>query len=222
MSMLSGSGLGQGDGRRRRHPIATGILLLLMMVVIFGATFGAVRLLRGGSSTPSASPGSSTPKPCVTATVRPGVVLPKPGTITANVYNSSDRRGLARTTADTLTGRGFVVARVANDPLAKGLTTIGEIRYGPKGKANAQLMAFYIVGATLVADKRADASIDVVVGGAFVAVADQATVTKALAKPVVTTTGPGCATPKPSTKPSTKPSAKPSSKPSGSPTPTPS
>ena len=55
MSMLSGSVLGpSGDGPRKRHPVATGAIVVLMMVVLFGATFGAVRLLRG-SSTPEAN-----------------------------------------------------------------------------------------------------------------------------------------------------------------------
>jgi LytR cell envelope-related transcriptional attenuator len=217
MSMLSGTVLGPGgEGPRRRHPVATGILLLLMMAVIFGATFGAVRLLRGGSSTPDASPTSASPQPCATTTVRPGLVLPKPGTVTTNVYNATDRAGLARRTADQLTARGFVVSRVANDPLGKTVPGVAEIRFGPAGKTNAQLMGFYIVGATKVADKRTDDSIDVVTGVKFVAVADQKTVTAALAKPVVTTSGAGCPSPSAAKPVPSGGTAKPSPSPSAS------
>jgi hypothetical protein len=200
VSMLSGSVLGpSGDGPRRRHPVATGFLVLLMMAVLFGATFGAVRLLKGDGATPSASGSSSAP--CVTATATPGATLPKPATVTANVYNATDRAGLARSTAATLRTRGFGIGSIANDPLGKSLTNVAEIRYGAKGKDNALLMRYYVVGATLVLDQRTDTTVDVVLGLKFRAIPDQAAVDKALAKPVVVTSGAGC--PSPSAKPAT-------------------
>jgi hypothetical protein len=194
MSMLSGSVLGSsGDGPRRRHPVATGFLVLLMMAVLFGATFGAVRLLKGGDGTPTAS--GSSPAPCVTTTVTPGKTLPKPATVTANVYNATDRAGLARTTAATLKTRGFGIGSIANDPLGKSLTNVAEIRYGANGKDNALLMRYYVVGATLVLDQRTDTTVDVVLGLKFKAIPDQTTIDKALAKPVVVTSGAGCPSP---------------------------
>jgi hypothetical protein len=196
MSMLSGTVLGpSGDGPRKRHPVATGFIVLLMMGVLFAATFGAVRLLKGTDSpTPTASD-TSTPGPCVTTTVRPGLVLPKPGTVKTNVFNATTRAGLARKTANDLKSRGFQLGTIANDPLGKALTNVGEIRYGAKGKDNALLMRFYIPGAVLVLDARTDATIDVVTGLKFVAVAPQKTVTAALAKPVPVASGDGCASP---------------------------
>ena len=214
MSMLSGTVLGpSGDGPRRRHPVATAAIVILMMAVLFGATFGAVRLLKGSSDpTPSAS--SSSPAPCVTTTVSPGVVLPKPGTVTSHVYNATTPAGLARTTAAALTARGFKVGTVANDPLGKSLTNVGEIRYGAAGKDNAALMRFYVPGAELVLDQRTDATIDLVLGLKFTSVATQKAVTAALAKPVVVTDGAGCPTPTP--KPSGSGSAKASTSPKAS------
>jgi hypothetical protein len=205
MSMLSNSVLSNGDGPRRRHPAATTAIVVLMMLVLFGAAFGAVRLVRGGGDSPDA--GATTPGPCVTTTVRPGLVLPKPGQVTANVFNATSRAGLARRTSDQLKSRGFVIAKVANDPLGKSLTTVAEIRYGPAGLANAQLMRYYVQGATLVLDKRADATVDVVLGAKFVAITPQPVVDTNLAKPVPTASGAGCASPtaKPTTKPTTKP-----------------
>jgi len=209
MSMLSGQGLGPaGGGSRRRHPVATGILIVLMMLVLFGATFGAVRLLKGdGGASPGASESSAVP--CVSATVTPGTALPKPATVTANVYNATDRAGLARSTARTLRTRGFGIGSVANDPLGKTITTVGEIRYGAKGKDNALLMRYYIVGATLVQDQRNDATVDVALGQKFQGIPDQKVIDAALAKPVVVATGNGC--PNPTVKPAGKsPSAVPS------------
>lgn len=208
MSMLSGSVLGpSGDGPRKRHPVATGAIVVLMMIVLFGATFGAVRLLRGGS-TPDAS--GPTAAPCVTSTVRPGLVLPKPATVTVNVYNATDRAGLAKRTAAVLKTRGFGIGKIANDPLGKSLTNVGEIRYGPAGKANAQLVAYYVPGAVLVADQRTDATVDFVIGAKFKAIPPQKTVDAALAKPVPVASGDGCTTPTPSTKPSGSKSPSPS------------
>ena len=209
MSMLSGQGLGpSGTGSRRRHPVATGALIVLMMLVLFGATFGAVRLLKGdGGGVPDAS--GSSAAPCVSTTVTPGTALPKPATVTANVYNATDRAGLARTTATTLRTRGFGIGSVANDPLGKTITTIGELRYGAKGRDNALLLRYYVVGATLVEDQRNDATVDVVLGLKYKGIPDQKVVDAALAKPVVVASGNGC--PSPTAKPVTRsPGATPS------------
>ena len=194
MSMLSGSGLGQGDGRRRRHPLATGFLIVAMMAVLFGATFGAIRLIKGdGGAEASASSGS--PTPCVSTTVTPGAALPKPATVTANVYNATDRAGLGardrehaqdarvRHRLDRERPLGQVAHDDRRDPLRH------------QGKDNALLMRYYIVGATLVPDQRTDATIDVVLGAKYKAIPDQKVINAALAKPVVVASGAGCPTP---------------------------
>lgn len=205
MSMLSGQGLGPtGDRPRRRHPLATTIIVVLMMAVLFGATFGIVRLLRGSGSD-QASPGATSPAPCVTTTVVPGVALPKPGQVSSNVYNSTNRAGLAKRTAADLGSRGFKIGRVANDPLGRSIAGVAEIRYGTAGLANAQLMRYYILGAVLVQDARTDATIDVVLGQKFKAVTPQKAVDAALKKPTPVASGAGC--PSPSTKTATKPAS---------------
>ena len=212
MSMLSGQGLGPtGDRPRRRHPVTTTIIVVLMMVVLFGATFGIVRLLRGGGSD-SASPGPTSPAPCVTTTVVPGVALPKPGQVSSNVYNATNRAGLAKRTAAELGSRGFKIGRVANDPLGRSIAGVAEIRYGTAGLANAQLMKYYIVGAVLVQDARTDATIDVVLGQKFKVVTPQAKVDAALKQPTPVASGAGCASPAPSG--STKPAGSASPSPS--------
>jgi len=198
MSMLSGTVLGpSGDGPRKRHPIGTAIIVLLMMGVLFAATFGAVRLLKGNDAASPTTSASTTPGPCVTTTVRPGVVLPKPGTVKTNVFNATTRAGLARKTANELKLRGFPIGTIANDPLGKTLATVGEIRYGPKGKDNALLMRFYLPGTDLTLDARTDATIDVVLGAKYVAVAPQKSVNAELAKPVPVASGSGCTSPGP-------------------------
>jgi hypothetical protein len=215
MSMLSGTVIGpSGGGPRRRRPWATGILIVLMMAVVFGGTYGAVVLLRGGGNEPgpgSSGGSSATPDTCVTVTVTPGAALPEPATVTVNVYNATDRSGLARTTADELKAREFGIGAVANDPLGKSIAGVAEIRYGVDGADNAKLLRYYAPKAKLVQDKRTDATVDLVLGEQWKAVAPQKAVDAALAKPVASP-GPGCPTPSKSAKPSK--SASPSATPS--------
>ncbi|MFC6239750.1 LytR C-terminal domain-containing protein [Longivirga aurantiaca] len=215
MSMLSGTVIGpSGGGPRRRRPWATGLLVVLMMAVVFGGTYGAVVLLRGGGNEPGpGSSSSSTPDTCVTVTVTPGAALPEPATVTVNVYNATDRSGLARATADELKAREFGIGAVANDPLGKTVAGVAEIRYGESGLDNAKLLRFYAPKAKLVKDKRTDATVDLVLGEKWKAVAPQKAVDAALAKPVASP-GPGC--PTPSKPASGTASASPSATPSAS------
>jgi hypothetical protein len=187
-------------------------LIGLALVLLFGAGFGLSRLIRnasnGGDAAPTTGSSQSTnnPEPCITTTVIPGADLPKPDTVTTNVYNATDRAGLAASTGDELKSRGFLIGTVANDPKAKTVTGVAEIRYGTKGELAAKLMTFYIPGATLVNDGRGDTTIDTVLGAAFVSVAAQSEVDKALAEPSPSASGAGCsssATPMDSSEPST-------------------
>jgi hypothetical protein len=187
-------------------------LIGLALVLLFGAGFGLSRLIRnasnGGDAAPTTGSSQSTnnPEPCITTTVIPGADLPKPDTVTTNVYNATDRAGLAASTGDELKSRGFLIGTVANDPKAKTVTGVAEIRYGTKGELAAKLMTFYIPGATLVNDGRGDTSIDTVLGAAFVSVAAQSEVDKALAEPSPSASGAGCsssATPMDSSEPTT-------------------
>ena len=211
---MSSSAPGPRSSRRqptRRTPWLGVVLIGLALVLLFGAGFGLSRLIRNASSGGDASPttGSSqstnNPEPCITTTVIPGADLPKPDTVTTNVYNATDRAGLAASTADALKGRGFLIGTVANDPQAKTIAGVAEIRYGTKGELAAKLMSFYLPGAALVNDGRADTSIDTVLGAAFVSLAPQADVDKALTEPSPSASGPGCTTsaaPMDSTEPS--------------------
>jgi len=177
------------------------VILVVLLMLIVGVAAYFVGSYFGNRATPNtalpigtnstAATTSADAVPCVTATTIPGKSLPKPSAVALNVYNGTDRAGLARKTADTMKDRGFKVGKVANDPLGKTVTSTAEIRYGGTGLAAAQLVRFYVPGAVLVKDSRKDASVDLVVGAAFKGVAEQSAVDTALAKPVVVP-GPGC------------------------------
>lgn len=186
MSTLSPSG-GPPAGRSRTSTVA---LVVVMAVLLFAAGVALSWFLRGNGGTNQASGPSPSPE-CTTTTAKP-VALPKPGQVSVNVYNSTDRTGLAASTAATLQERGFVVGTVANDPLGTTVAGTAEIRYGPKGEDEAKLVQYYFAGSKLVLDDRKDTSVDVSLGEKFKQVRPQAAVDQAIAEPVVTTTGPGC------------------------------
>ena len=195
--------------RRRQSPVVAIVLVVVGMVILFGAGYGLSRIIQGASSGDASSSSTATggdtstatsePQPCVTVTVTPGAGLPSAAQVTTNVYNATDRTGLAATTAEELQVRGFVIGAIDNDPLSKTVTGVAEIRHGPSGESAAQLMAFYLPGAELVNDGRKDATIDTVLGAAYTEVAPQSEVDASLASPSPSPSGPGCPTPSTST-----------------------
>lgn len=188
----------RSNHRRRQSPVLSIVLVVVGMVVLFAAGFGLSVIIRGASSGGDAAPttgptnASPTPLPCVTVTVTPGAGLPSPSQVTTNVYNATDRAGLAASTAEVLQARGFVVSTIANDPLAKTITGVAELRYGPSGETGAQLLAYYFPGALLVEDDRTDATVDVALGASFTEVPPQSEIDAALASPSPSPSGPGC------------------------------
>ena len=210
--------------RRRQSPVVGIVLVVVGMVVLFGAGYGLSRIIQGASSdsgssssaTSTESSATSEPQPCVTVTVTPGAALPSAAQVTTNVYNATDRTGLAASTAEELGVRGFVIGEIDNDPLSKTITGVAEIRHGPSGESAAQLMAFYLPGAQLVNDGRKDATIDTVLGAAYTEVAAQSQVDASLASPSPSPSGPGC--PSPTSSPAVSESAAVSESPSPEPT----
>lgn len=213
--------LAQGPGQHSRRSIwGTLVLVLLGALVLFVAGFGVAWFLRGGASSGAADgEASPEPLPCATVTVVPGNGLPRPGQVTTNVFNATDRVGLAADTAAELKRRGFGIGTIANDPLEKNVRKAAEIRHGPQGADAAQLMSFYIPGSVLVADDRAGAAIDTVLGKRFDGVAAPAAVQKALTSPSPSPSGPGCASASGAPDPVASPAATPAASPAGSPSP---
>jgi hypothetical protein len=73
--------------------------------------------------------------------------------------------------------RGVVPVGRANAPAP--IAGVAEVHYGHVGLPGATVVSYYLPGSVLVADRRADAVIDVVVGRAYRRLATQAQVTAA-------------------------------------------
>jgi len=90
-----------------------------------------------------------------------------PTVVTINVYNATDRDGLAASVANSLRSQGFKVADVANDPLHRTIAGVGEVRHGKRGAGGAALAALRLKGAKVLPDRRTDDTIDLVLGDTF-------------------------------------------------------
>ena len=182
----------------RKRPVWLVIVgIVVAALVLFGIGFGLSALIRGGSDatvTPSGDE-TSAGDGCELVIVTPADTLPPAETITLNVYNSTSRSGLASETADQLRARGFLVQSVANDPEQKNLTSVGELRFSPKGRAAAELTAYYIPGIVLVESKKKGKLVDVVLGQQFNGLAPQNDVDVELNQPSESPSGPGCPSP---------------------------
>jgi hypothetical protein len=163
---------------------------------LIGLIFGIVKMF-SGSSEPAAVAPTPNPSPCVTVMVSPAESLPVVSQVRVNVYNATSKIGLAGTTAEELRARGFDIRTVANEADNRQVQGTGELRYGPTGKAAAQLLAYYFPGAVLIPDDRTKRVVDVVVGSGFVAVVDDATVAAKKASPTPSPSGIGCPTTSP-------------------------
>ena len=161
-------------GRRRRALITLAIVALLL----FFAFWYAYSYYRHSDKPHAAASPSCTQKP-------PAVT---PGDVTLNVYNATDRAGLAAKTADQVRKRGFKVSTVANDPLQRTVAGSAEVRYGVYGLADSKLVLALVKGAKAVRDARPDSSVDLVLGDRFSALAAPPKTPRAPATPTTSQT----------------------------------
>lgn len=86
--------------------------------------------------------------------------------VEVRVYNSTVREGLARSVSDQLRTRGFAVISTANDPLIdiRDVRGSAEVRYGPNGARQADLVRRQVPGAKVFRDAREDAVVDLALG----------------------------------------------------------
>lgn len=136
---------------RRRRAVITVVLVLLL---VFYATWYALSYLthegerEGSTATTSATP---------TCEVNPDQVE-------VNVYNATQRKGLAKQVARDLKKRGFDVKTIGNDPNPSEVSGRGELRHGASGAKGAELVSEHLGEVEDVVDERGRAAVDVVVG----------------------------------------------------------
>jgi hypothetical protein len=161
-----------------RHPWRTAVVLLVGLGLCAAAGWIGWNLFgdgdkKGANASPSTSVSTSlSQSSCAPVKTRdPGVKIPakmpEPAEVKVNVYNATERAGLAARTADSLADRGFVIGFVSNDPKNVKVKGGGEVRYGQKGRGGALLIWAQVPNSKLVKDDRTTTDVDVAIGNGF-------------------------------------------------------
>ncbi|MEP7368989.1 MAG: LytR C-terminal domain-containing protein [Dermatophilaceae bacterium] len=180
----------EGNGtsiRRRRQRRRAAITMTLVAVLMFGTFAYAAAYFQGWLST---APNTSQASPACQGQGVADALTPRAMII--NVYNATDRDGLAKSVAKSLRSQGFTIGEVTNDPLGRRIVGVGEVRHGRPGNAGAALLAKRLPGAKLVLDKRSDRSVDLVLGSRFTALRAPAGVVPAKATRPTTSPASSC------------------------------
>ena len=156
----SGASIHRLRKRRRAATTLSVVALLLLGTFAYSAAYFQGWVGNRESTTPAASPDCQ-------VVVAPQAL--KPSAVTINVYNATNRSGLAASVAKLLRTQGFKIADVANDPSDKRIDGVGEVRHGQSGAVAATLAAARLSGVKVVKDARTDSTVDLVLGDQFMA-----------------------------------------------------
>ena len=175
MTYIVESGASSSRRARRRRALIT---LAVVALMLFFAFWYAYSYYRHSDQHHAAATPSCTQKPAAVT----------PAEVTLNVYNATNRAGLAAKTADQVRKRGFKVSTVANDPLQRTIAGTAEVRYGVSGLADSKLVLALVKGAKAVRDARPDSSVDLVLGDKFGALTAPPKTPRPAATPTTSTT----------------------------------
>ncbi len=143
--------VGDDRFRVRRQRRAT-VTLAIVVLVLAGAFYYASTYFNQTAPTPT---------PCTTIVPTPQL---QPRDVSIQVLNDTKKAGLAAATSKAAANRGFKIKGIGNDAKGETIKGVGELRFGPKGADSAKLLAQHIPGIKLVQDKRADDTVDLVLG----------------------------------------------------------
>lgn len=146
-------------GRRRRAVVT----ILLVLLLIFYAAWYALSYIRADTASRQRTPAVAQSVTCTTS----------PKQVEVNVYNATNRDGLAARVAADLRARGFSIKTVANDPKKRKVTGRGQLRYGRAGATDAKLVALHVGPVEKLVDSRARTTVDVVLGPDFAQLASE-------------------------------------------------
>jgi hypothetical protein len=151
--------------------------LALVAVLVIAALVLTVMAL-----TKSTDSQADAPQTCPSGYVMANMKLPDDNRqINVNVYNATDKIGLANSVKLDFEYRKFHVVKTGNNPLGKPVPGVAILRYGPKSVGSAYVIdAYFLNDAVHEYDaKRTDDTVDVVLGGGFKQLATQTEVNQA-------------------------------------------
>jgi YbbR domain-containing protein len=100
--------------------------------------------------------------------------------VTVNVYNATNRTGLAAITASQLRSRGFKIGQITNDPLHEAITASAQVRGSASQLARLQFIGAQVGGTTQAFDHRTNETVDLVLGNGYRQLRSPAQVTVAI------------------------------------------
>lgn len=185
--MLSPGGMSRAStyGRPRTRGARGRLLRVLTALGVLAAIAATTwYFLLGPASRPAGA--RQPPVACTSPAPRSvpaAVAAITPRRVTVNVYNGTDRTGLAARTAASLRQRGFTIGRIANDPLNRAPAGTAEVHGSSTNRNRVLLVVAYVDGAKPFTEpRRSDPTIDLVLGSKFTGLRTPAQV-NALLKP---------------------------------------
>lgn len=165
MGYVRTAGMSMAGRRRRRR--AAWILTFLFLILLGAGVYGIGYLQGWWGGTPAGTTQGQTPGDDQTSTAPPA--LPDPADIAVNVYNTTERAGLANRTGEAVGALGYQVGDVGNEPTGETADGVGVVRFGPEGADAAQVVQEQLApDAELVEVDREDATVDLLLGPDFV------------------------------------------------------
>ncbi|MGO4804298.1 LytR C-terminal domain-containing protein [Arthrobacter sp. 2MCAF15] len=160
---------------RLRRRIVHGVVLVMLVGLLAAAIIVAVAIMNGQIKLPVAERSKAAVSVCPAATYD----YTPPEKVNVNVYNSTSRPGLARSVADQLAARKFVVGAISNT--TSSYRGVALVVSGAAGQSAAFSVQRNVPGSDYFQDGRTDPSVDVIITGDF----------KELAKPELVDQTPG-------------------------------
>lgn len=149
------------DPVRLRRRVVHGVVLVLLLGLIAAGIITAFAILNGQLKLPATETAEEPGSVCPTATFD---YVPHEQ-INLNVYNSTSRPGLARSVADELLGRKFLLGNVANTEAAyRGVAAVVS---GAAGQSAAFTVQRNVPESDYFQDDRTDASVDLILAGDY-------------------------------------------------------
>lgn len=150
-----------GDGRRFRLRLRHGVVLVVLLVLLAGGIGAALAIQKGYLTIPQAESSPERTSVCPAGTFTPL----KAASVKVNVFNATDRRGLAGNVAAQLKARKFVVGAVTNRDIS--LNTPVAVVSGKDGHAAALSVQRQFQGSDYYQDGRSDGTVDIILFQGF-------------------------------------------------------
>lgn len=148
---------------RVRRRVLHGAVLVLLVGLIAAGIIVALAVINGRLKIPSAEPAPTPVSSCPASTFD----YTPTDKVNVNVFNSTSRPGLARSVADELLARKFVVGNVSNT--SPGYRGVAAVVSGAAGQAAAFTVQRNLQGSDYFQDGRNDTSVDLILSQDYTA-----------------------------------------------------